>query len=86
MNQAVTKNLPLSPNPERLEIISSAPGNIAPMNWEQIGREAFLLNNQVQLNKDGKISTHILFTCIPKGLLEERYKQKQQQKTNYMNP
>lgn len=84
MNQIITESSIPSPSPKKLEIISSIPNNLTPINWERLNREAFLLNNQVQLNKEGKICTHILYTCIAKGMLEERYKQRQQHKLSYI--
>lgn len=84
-NQVIMdKSIP-EPLTEKLGVISSIRDDLTPINWERINREAFLLNNQVQLNEEGKICTHILYTCIPKGMLEEKYKQKQQHKMNYIN-
>ncbi|QOY42139.1 hypothetical protein cpbgf_4003000 [Cryptosporidium parvum] len=85
MNQVITENSTPDPYPEKLGIISSIPNNLTPVDWARLNKEAFLLNNQVQLNKEGKICTHILYTCIPKGMLEERYRERQQNKLSYIN-
>lgn len=84
-NQVIMDNSIPEPHPEKLGVISSIRDDPTPINWERVNREAFLLNSQIQLNKEGKICTHILYTCIPKGMLEEKYRQKQQHKFNYTN-
>lgn len=85
MNQVNKYILNFEPTSVRLEIVSEIQNNVVPIKWENINREALLLNNQVQLNKDGKISTNILYTCIPKELLRERYILKRQNKEDYIN-